>query len=116
MKLSTLFTVALTSAPALVQGECFGGDKKRPDHGLEVIEFMYSAGCALQQSGNLQPGKEFWKSTKTSDGICVNVNIWNKGNDGKSLTSSQAIDAWTREWVGCEHGGRTKYDDGFEYS
>jgi hypothetical protein len=69
MKPSTLITIVLASAPALIWGECFGGDKKRPDHGLEVIEFMYSAGCALQQFGNLEPGKEFKKSITTSDGV-----------------------------------------------
>lgn len=116
MKPSAVFAIAFVFIPSLVAADCFGGDKQLPDHGLEVIEFMYASGCDLQHFGNLGPGKEFKKSIKTSDNICVNVNVWNKSDSDKTLTASQAVDAWSREWVGCDHGGRRKYDDGLEYS
>ncbi|KAI0123736.1 hypothetical protein BJ170DRAFT_697530 [Xylariales sp. AK1849] len=116
MKPSTIFTLALASSGALVQGKCFGGNNKRPDHGLEVIEFFYSKGCEVQNAGSLAPGNEHIYTGKTTDKKCLNVKVKNNSKDNKGLTSNQMIDAWAREWIGCEHGGTTTYDDKLEYA
>lgn len=112
---SVLIQLALAiSAPSLVAAKCFAGSNTRPDHGLEVIEFFYSAGCELQ-SQELASGAEFKKTGKSSDGKCLNVLVKNHGSGNRKVTSGQAVDAWAREWVGCEHGGKREYDDQLEY-
>jgi hypothetical protein len=113
MKASNVIALAFAYAANLAAADCFGGSNKRPDHGLEVIEFFYAAGCELQMN-QLESGKEFKKSAKSSDGKCLNVLVKNHG-ETRTVSSNQAVDAWTREWVGCEHGGERSYDDSFEY-
>jgi hypothetical protein len=113
MKVSNILALALACAPGLGAAKCFGGGNKRPDHGLEVIEFFYGAGCELQMN-QLEGGKEFKKTGKSSDGKCLNVLVKNHG-DTRTVSSNQAVDAWTREWVGCEQGGESSYDDKLEY-
>ncbi|KXJ91827.1 hypothetical protein Micbo1qcDRAFT_174851 [Microdochium bolleyi] len=112
MKSSTVIALAISCASGAT-ARCFGGSNTRPDHGLEVIEFFYAAGCELQM-GTLGAGKEFKKTGKSSDGKCMNVLVKNHGGD-RTVTSDQAVDAWTREWVGCEHGGERSFSDGLEY-
>lgn len=116
MKPSTILVQAALAilAPSLATAVCFGGKNTRPDHGLEVIEFFYSAGCELQ-SRDLASGQEFKKTGRTSDGKCLNVLVKNNGDADMKVSSNQAVDAWAREWVGCEHGGRREYGDRLEY-
>ncbi|KAK5737646.1 hypothetical protein LTR17_006508 [Elasticomyces elasticus] len=113
MRTSTILVLAFTFAPGLATASCFGGSNTRPDHGLEVIEFFYAAGCELQQN-QLGGGQEYKKTGKSSDGKCLNVLVKNHG-DTRTVSSGQAVDAWTREWTGCEHGGERGYDDNLEY-
>lgn len=113
MKTQNILTLAITLSAPLATARCFGGSNTRPEHGLEVIEFFYAAGCELQQN-ELAGGSEFKKTGKSSDGKCLNVLVKNHG-DSKTVSSNQAVDAWTREWVGCEAGGERKYDDSLEY-
>lgn len=112
MKANTFLPLAL-AVPSLVSADCFGGSNKRPDHGLEVIEFFYEAACELERSP-LANGGEFHKKKTTSDGKCMNVLVKNSGNEN-TVRSGQSVDAWAREWTGCEHGGKTSYDDKLEY-
>lgn len=116
MKLSTFFTLAIASSPALVNARCFGGGNLRPDHGIEVVEFFYAAGCEVQSGAALTPGQEYFKHGKSSDGKCLNVKVKNNGGADYSASSNQLVDAWIREWVGCEHGGTSSYPDGLEYA
>lgn len=113
MKASNIISLAVICAPGLATAKCFGGSNQRPDHGLDVIEFFYTAGCELQSSP-LGAGAEFKKTGTSSDGKCLNVLVKNHG-DERTVTSNQAVDAWAREWVGCEHGGESSYDDNLEY-
>jgi hypothetical protein len=113
MKTSNVMALAFACAPSLATATCLGGSNTRPDHGLEVIKFFYDAGCELQQNP-LGGGAEFKKTGKSTDGKCLNVLVKNHG-DTKTVTSDQAVDAWAREWVGCEHGGKRTYDDKLEY-
>jgi hypothetical protein len=113
MKTSNVLALAFACAPGLAAANCFSGSNERPDHGLEVIKFFYGAGCELQMN-QLEDGKEFLKKGTTSDGKCLNVLVKNHG-DTRTVSSNQAVDAWTREWVGCEHGGKSSYDDKLEY-
>lgn len=113
MKTSYVIALAFACAPSLATAKCFGGSNKRPDHGLEVISFFYEAGCELQQN-KLEAGKGFKKTGKSTDGKCLNVLVQNHG-DTRTVTSDQAVDAWAREWVGCEHGGKRTYGDKLEY-
>jgi hypothetical protein len=113
MKTFNIIALAFACAPGLATANCFGGKNTRPDHGLEVIEFFYAAGCELQMS-QLGGGQEFKKTAKSTDGKCLNVLVKNHG-DTRTVSSNQAVDAWTREWVGCEQGGKSSYDDKLEY-
>ncbi|KAF7561615.1 hypothetical protein G7046_g2516 [Stylonectria norvegica] len=113
MKTAYIISIAVACAPGLVSARCFGGSNTRPDHGIEVVEFFYAAGCELQ-SNILGGGAEFSKRGMTGDGKCLNVLVKNHGGD-RTVTSNQAVDAWIREWVGCEHGGESSYDDQLEY-
>ncbi|KAK3318228.1 hypothetical protein B0H66DRAFT_590964 [Apodospora peruviana] len=101
-------------ATSLAAADCLGGSNKRPDHSLDVIEFFYSAGCELQ-SQEVAKGGEFKKTGKSRDGKCMNVLVKNHGDNNAKVTSNQAVDAWAREWVGCEHGGKREYEDKLEY-
>jgi len=113
MKTSNILALAFACLPNLSIAKCFGGSNTRPDHGLEVVSFFYDAGCELQQNP-LAGGTEFLKKGTSTDGKCLNVLVKNHG-DTKTVTSDQAVDAWIREWVGCEHGGKSSYDDKLEY-
>ena len=116
MKPSTITALALACIPNLAAARCFGGSNQRPFHALEVMSFFYEAGCELQQNPVVPfPDGQFEKRGKASDGKCLNVLVKNHTPDAQIITSDRAVDAWAREWVGCEHGGEFRYEDGIEY-
>ncbi|ETS85188.1 hypothetical protein PFICI_03213 [Pestalotiopsis fici W106-1] len=86
----------------------------RPEHGIEVVDFFFAAGSELQMNP-LGANNEFKKTGKSSDGKFLNVLVKNNG-DERTVSSNQAVDAWIREWVGCEHGGERSYDDKLDYT
>jgi hypothetical protein len=99
-------------ALAFACAKYFGGSNKRPDHGLEVIEFFYASGCELQMS-QLGGGREFKKAAKLTHGKWLNVKFKELGGT-MMVSSNRAIDAWTREWVGYELCGEGSHDEKLE--
>lgn len=110
---SIFITVALYLSTT-VNADCFGGSNKRPDHGIEFVEF--AAGAGYEVDGVWSPGSTHLKTGKTSDGVCLNLKLENQSSQTMLMTVEKAMDAWIREWVGCEHGGSTKYGDGWRYT
>ncbi|KAK7423721.1 hypothetical protein QQX98_000911 [Neonectria punicea] len=106
-------TVAFLSSSA--QGRCFGGSNTRPQYPIEFVEHTAIAGFAVQGRGALESGKEFSYNGKTQDGVCIGLLVKNKSGGSKWVEREQAMDAWMREWIGCEHGGERQYDDQLEY-
>jgi hypothetical protein len=115
MKKFSITALFLVSMNALVQADCFGGSNVLPEHPIEFIEFALLAGWeASQKTWDVGGNKK--KMGRTSDNVCINLSIENKSNGYLDISMEQAVDAWMREYIGCEHGGRRLYPDGWEYS
>ncbi|KPM42220.1 hypothetical protein AK830_g4360 [Neonectria ditissima] len=115
MKFFIVAASAVAFLSSSVQGDCFGGSNARPQFPIDFVEHTAIAGFAIEGKGPMESGKEFSYNGKTRDGVCVGLLVKNKSGDTKWVAREQAMDAWMREWIGCEHGGERQYDDKLEY-
>ncbi|KAK3317920.1 hypothetical protein B0H66DRAFT_477942 [Apodospora peruviana] len=96
--------------------ECFKGSNKRPDHGVNWMEQALVAAQNCEKRGVFPDKAEIWTSTKGKmAGTCMSFGLKNLSGGFKSVTTEQVLDAFMREYIGCEHGGKRKYEDGLEY-
>lgn len=105
-----LVKVALPSLMAfipVVLGGCYSGGAPFPDDHTETIIAIQAAGAQFQTDSPLSTGEHVF-NYKVGDKILHFV-LDNVSGDERSITMAEAMDGFTKEYHGCEHGGDTTY-------
>lgn len=114
---STSALLAVLGTLPAVNADCFGGKNTRPYSAIAVVEAILVAAAKMEYRGSLADKEEVWSNTimEADGGKCLNFGLKNFSGTWKGVSATDAADALLREWVGCEHGGKSKYESGLEF-
>ncbi|KAI9148790.1 glycoside hydrolase family 43 protein [Paramyrothecium foliicola] len=104
---TTTFALLSLIASPLVSAGCYNGGAPWPnDHAGTIVAIENAAGI-MERSGNLPPGEHPYDQ-KVGD-KCIHFILDNISGSPRSISKSEAIDGWAKEYRGCANGGDTSY-------
>ncbi|KAK8063273.1 hypothetical protein PG996_007925 [Apiospora saccharicola] len=117
MQITAMATLsALVGSLPLAAAECYGsGNMNPPNHAGTLAALLVACGD-MERYGAIPKGANVWFHSRIDDfhgGMrCLNFGLDNVGGGFQRIDYNTAAEGLLREWVDCDHGGKTEYKDG----
>lgn len=107
MQFPTLTAAALIPLLGIASAGCYTSGATWPSDHAAVVSALQTVSDHFANAGSLSTGEHVYDIN--AGGKCIHFVLDNISGTTRYISSNEALDGFTKEYTGCDHGGDTSY-------